>query len=143
MEQRKKDRRVNKKAIVVPERRTGFDRRSDNHTVGHKVAHHLSSNMSLLACLLILINLLNFADLIFTYLALGAGHDEANPFLRYIFINFSPLIGGYLKLGVGFIVTLAIWHLRKYRRMLEATLLILAIYTGIFFYHLFITLRYI
>ncbi len=127
----------------MPERRSGFDRRLANHTVRHKVTWHLRRNEFLLATLLVLINVLNLSDLIFTYLALGAGFAEANPFLRYLFSNFSPILGGYVKLAVGLLVTLTIWLLRKYRRVLEGALLILAIYLLIILYHLFVTLAYI
>lgn len=90
-----------------------------------------------------MINALNLADLAFTYLALRAGYHEANPVLRYLFVNFSPLVGGYIKLAAGLFVTLVIWHFRKYRRILEGTFVIIAIYLSIFLYHLFVTLAYV
>lgn len=143
MDRRKEERRKNRKTLVIPERRTGFDRRSASHTVGHKATWHLRSNEFLLVILLILVNLLNLGDLLFTYLALSAGYQEANPFLRYLFLNFSPLVGGYVKLAMGLLVTAAIWCFRKYRRVLEATLLILAIYLLILLFHLYVTIAFI
>ena len=137
---RKDERRKNKKTLVIPERRTGYDRRSSDHNIGHIITSHLSKNEFLLAALLILINILNLGDLIFTYLALGAGHQEGNPFLRYIFVNYDPVIGGYVKITIGTLVTLIIWVFRQYRRMMEATLIILVIFFSIFFYHLLVTL---
>lgn len=137
---RREERRKNKKILVIPERRTGYDQRTTNHSLGHKVTSHLSKNEFLLAALLILINILNLGDLIFTYLALAAGHEEGNPFLRYIFVNYDPVIGGYVKITIGVLVTLVIWLLRKYRRMMEAAIIILVIFFSIFFYHLFVTL---
>ena len=128
---------------MIPERRTGFDQRTTNHSIGHRVTSHLSKSELLLAALLILINILNLADLVFTYLALGAGHQEANPFLRYVFLNYDPVIGGYIKITIGVLVTLVIWLLRRYRRMMEATLIILAIHFSIFFYHLLVTLFHV
>lgn len=143
IDRRKEERRKNRRTLVMPERRTGFDRRSTNHTLGHRVTWHLRSNEFLLAILLILINLLNLGDLVFTYLALSAGYQEANPFLRYLFLNFSPLVGGYVKLALGLLVTIALWCFRKYKRVLEATLLILAIYLLILLFHLYATLVFV
>ena len=140
MEKRKEERRKNRKLFVLKERRDGFDRRATNQTVGYKLAWELRNNQFLLACVLLLINALNLADLFFTILALRAGHGEANPFLRYLFLNLSPTAGGYVKIASGVLVTLAIWILRKYRRVLETALLILAIYFLIFLFHLYVTL---
>jgi hypothetical protein len=140
MDRRKTERRASKKPFVFIERRTGYDRRTDNHTAGQKITFYLRKNDFLLASLLILINTLNLGDLIFTYLALSAGHSEGNPIMKYLFLNYDPVVGGYFKLSIGFLVTVVLWLLRKHRRAIEAILIILAVLTSIFLYHLAVTL---
>lgn len=90
--------------------------------------------------LLLLINVLNLADLAFTFLALRAGYREANPFMRTLFSQFSALTAGLIKLGIGGAFTLAAWFLRERKGMSIVVMAVLVVYFILFIFHIYVTL---
>lgn len=90
--------------------------------------------------LLLLINVLNLADLAFTYLALGAGYHEGNPFMRELIAVFDTTNAGLIKLGITAAFTLAAWFLRERRGMSIIVMAVLVVYFLLFVFHLYVTL---
>ena len=66
--------------------------------------------------------------------ALDRGAAEANPIMAWLFDQ-GMLMASVFKLGVGVTVALAIWRLRVYRRILELSLLLAAVFTLVLAYH--------
>jgi hypothetical protein len=136
-ERRSTDRR-RRKAFRLHERRSGFDRRQTPRAEWlrpyERLLRRLRDNALLLAALLIAINLLNLADFALTLVALGRGAEEANPVLRPMF-DASPWAAAAFKLGLGFAVSLLVWDGRRYRKLLEVALLVLALYSLVILYH--------
>lgn len=90
--------------------------------------------------LLLLINVLNLADLAFTFLALRAGYSEANPFMRSLFAQFSTLTAGLIKLGIGVAFTVAAWFLRERKGMSIVVMAVVVVYFVLFIFHIYVTL---
>ena len=93
-----------------------------------------------LVLLLLLINTLNFADLAFTFMALRAGYREANPFMRGLFVQFSPVTAGLIKLGFGVAFTIVAWVLRDRKGMTFIVVAVLCVYFVLYLYHMCVTL---
>ena len=126
--------------MVLHERRTGFDRRGS--VSGGAVAagfdgvlRGLRDSPGYLGIVLITVNLLNVVDFLFTLNALAMGASEANPVMKSLF-NMDPLYAGIFKFVAIFAVTLVMWRCRRYRSALQAALLVLAVFTLVFVYHI-------
>ncbi len=91
--------------------------------------------------LLVTVNVLNVADFVLTLNALAAGGGEANPIMRPLFAA-SPVYAGLFKFVAILAVTLIVWQCRRFRRALEAALIMVGIFTVVFFYHIFGLLAY-
>ncbi|MCP4248799.1 MAG: hypothetical protein GY778_17280, partial [bacterium] len=70
-----------------------------------------------------------------TIRALRRGASEANPILSVLF-DYSPAVAGSFKLLVGLGVVWVIWRMRRYRRILEVSLLALAGFGAVLAYQL-------
>jgi hypothetical protein len=139
-ERRSIDRRKRRVSMVLHERRTGFDRRGTVPggaiAAGYDgVLRGLRDSPSHLGIILVTINLLNVVDFLLTLNALAMGAAEANPVMKSLF-NVDPLYAGIFKFIAIFAVTLVMWRCRRYRSALQAALLVLAVFTLVFFYHI-------
>lgn len=94
-----------------------------------------------LVLLLLLINVLNLADLAFTFMALRAGYREANPFMAGMFAHLSPFGAGIVKLSIGATFTLFAWFLRDRKGMTAVVTAVLCIYFVLYIFHIYVTLR--
>jgi len=132
-ERRGRERRVRVVSLRYPEQRTGFDRRV---TARYQVIlDGLRSNPWAIAGLLWFILLLNALDLALTVQALKRGATEANPVMAWL-LEQDMLMASTLKLGLGLAVALTVWQLRKYRRMLELSLVLVGFFGLVLGYHL-------
>ncbi len=76
----------------------------------------------------------NFLDLMLTIRALNRGAIEANPVMRNLFWT-HPVIAAIVKIGVVAAVVLALQRMRRFRRALELSLVLLVGFTVLMFYH--------
>ncbi len=76
----------------------------------------------------------NFIDLHLTIRVLRNGGVEINPIMARL-IAWGPLPAATIKLGVIGIVVLVLLSLRRFRRTLETSLLLLMTYSGLVLYH--------
>ena len=133
------DRRSRCLCIHYPERRCGFDRRLPS--VGRlrraywRLLDRYRDDTRALAWVLAAVLALSLADLLLTLRALELGASEANPIMARL-IGVSPVLAGAFKLAVSLAVLLAIWVLRRYRRVLEASLFLAGGLTLLLAYHL-------
>ncbi len=136
------DRRKKGLSFKLFERREGFDRRKNPQRNGlyYRIfthgALHLRSNYSALITLLLIFNALNIADYVFTLKALRIGFIEINPVMERMFMA-GPIAAGVFKVTLAFIITSIIWIFRKYRLVLEASILFLIVYMLLIGYHIY------
>ena len=76
----------------------------------------------------------NFIDYMLTVRVLRAGGVELNPIMAHLF-EISPTLAAVAKLGSVGLVAIVLLMLRRYRRTLEASLLLLLGFTVLMFYH--------
>ncbi len=119
-ERRATERRTSRTWFRYPERRTGFDRRGVPGVIAWYRDHPRA-----IAATLVTVMLLNLGDLLLTIRALGRGASEINPIMAALFDS-SPALASAVKLLVGAGVVLVIWRMRRYRRILEVSLVALA-----------------
>ena len=131
------ERRVRTVSLRYPEQRTGFDRRATSRYQSALTAYRREPGA--IAAVLGLILALNAADLILTVRALGRGTGEANPLMAWLFDQHTVL-AAIFKLAVGLAVTAVIWRLRRYRRVLELSIVLTALFGLVLSYHLVGTL---
>lgn len=77
-----------------------------------------------LALVLVTVALLNVADLALTLQALEAGASEVNPIMASL-IDWDPLVASVFKAAIVLSVVSVIWVMRRYRQVLEASLVLL------------------
>jgi hypothetical protein len=142
-ERRGADRRQRRVSLVLHERRSGFDRREAGGANGGLtcVLSGLRDRPGTLWVLLFAVNILNLADFLLTLNVLALGGGEANPVLRALFAA-SPAYAGLFKFSAVLIVTLIVWRCRRFRRALEAALIMVGVFAVVFFYHVFGLLAY-
>ena len=119
----------------LPERRTGFDRRSPR-----RVLTWYRDRPRFIAAVLGVVFALNILDLLLTNRALALGAVEANPIMAALF-EVSPALAASLKLLVTGGVVAVIWNMRRYRRILEVSLIALVGFGALVAYQLFSLLR--
>ena len=133
------DRRVRRVSLHYPERRTGFDRRtaaaSDARVAYLRLLHRYRARSAVVALVLGLVVALSLADLLLTLGALERGATEANPVMARLF-DAGPEVAGVVKMGIILAVVAGIWAARRYRRALEASLILLAGFLVLMLYHL-------
>ncbi len=127
-EPRTTERRRTRPRFRYPERRTGFDRRVSTGVIGWYRNHPRA-----IATVLVGVVLLNLADYLLTLRALDRGATEANPFMAVLF-DIHPAAAGFVKTMLGLGVVLTIWQMRRYRRILEVSLVALAGFTLVLAY---------
>ena len=111
------DRRSGRIAMRFPDRRSGFDRRTD----GGVLAWY-RNRPGMIGLVLAAIILLNGADYFLTIIALDRGAQEANPIMRTLF-DHHYVTAGIFKLALAAAAVGIIWRLRRYRRILGVSLI--------------------
>lgn len=134
MERRAVDRRVSRVAVRWPDRRSGFERR-DTPSWWRRLVLAYARRPLAVGLVLGALVLLNAADLWLTVRALDRGAIEVNPVMR-VMLETRPLTAAVFKLSVGFGVAAVLWRLRRYRRILEVSLVLLAGFVVLTGYHL-------
>jgi len=142
------DRRRKTFSLRMKERREGFDRRKKHSAksgIYHKVfrhgALHLRNSEYMLVALLIVFNLLNVLDYGFTLKALDAGFVEGNPVMEKFF-NIGPVAAGAFKFSLALFITSIVWIYRRFRLVLEASIVFLLIYMLLIAYHFYGAIMY-
>lgn len=127
------DRRVRRVSLHYPERRSGFDRREPG--VRQRVLLQYRSRPALVGLVLAVVVALSLVDLLLTLRALDLGATEVNPVMSRL-IAAGPMTAGLIKMGITLAVAGGIWLTRRYRRALEASLVLLAGFVVLTIYHL-------
>ncbi len=133
------DRRVKHLSLRFPDRRLGFTRRQI-HGSSPRIAYHrmlaaYRYRPQALAVVLVTVALLNVADLALTLRALDRGAVELNPIMAML-LGSDPLLASIFKVTIGVGVVVAMWLMRRYRRVLEASLVLLGGFTLLVVYSL-------
>ena len=141
---RRGDRRLHRTPFHFPERRTGFDRRLPR-SAGWSAYYDANlrsyrDSKSMFLLVLATVVVFNYVDYLLTFRVLRAGGIELNPIIAYLF-EISPVLAASIKLGGVGVAVLVLLMLRRYRRTLEASLVLLASYTALMFYHAALALR--
>jgi hypothetical protein len=136
------DRRVRRASLHYPERRSGFDRRLAGpgpiRAAGARLLINYRDRPGAVAAVLGAVVLLNAVDLLLTVRALGLGATELNPVMAEL-LGFDPVVAAVFKLTLVGAVAMGLWTLRRYRRVLEASLLLLGGFLVLTGYHLTLT----
>jgi len=140
--QRRRDRRVRHTPWRFPERRSGFDRRRPGGWRGRYYADLRKYADSRLAFPLVLATIVvfNLIDYVMTVRVLGVGGLELNPIMQHLFET-SMEAAALVKLLAAGAVTLVLLALRRYRRTLEVSLLVMLGYSALTLYHVYLALR--
>jgi len=112
------------------ERRTGFDRRLSEEMVAR-----YRDRPRLLIAVLAAVVVLNLLDYLFTLRALARGATEVNPVMAALF-EFDPAVAGLVKMGIALCIVVSIWGMRRYRRVLQLSLLAVGTLSVLIAYHL-------
>ena len=138
------DRRVRRSPLHFPERRSGFDRRLlDRPGWGgmwdasmRKYRDNRPSFLLVLSTIIVF----NYVDYLLTIRVLRAGGSELNPVMARLF-EISPVMAAVAKMGTVGAAVLVLMLLRRYRRTLEASLILLLAFTALMFYHAAIAIQ--
>lgn len=128
-ERRPTNRRSTRAQFRYPEHRTGFDRRSSGRVSWYR------DRPVLIAAVLGIFVLLNLLDLALTIEVLGRGGTEANPIMSALF-EADPVLAAAVKLVLMGGVAGVIWALRRYRRILQLSLVAVAGFGALVTYQL-------
>lgn len=77
---------------------------------------------------------LNVADVAFTLRALGRGLQEVNPVMAGL-LDAGHGIAAFVKIGVTMVLAVAGWWLRRFRRVIEVALIVIALMSAVVLYH--------
>ena len=130
--------RRQRRRFVFRERRSGFQRRRRQRPSPAAAALdtllvYLRENASALIVVLVVANLLNLFDLVFTLHLLRLGATEGNPLMGQL-LAVGPAQTAVVKLVLMAGVSGLIWSLRRYRLSLLAALFALGVYGSIVLY---------
>jgi hypothetical protein len=132
------DRRQRHTAFYFPERRTGFDRRRSYQSAWRRhydaSLRRLRDSPTMFPLVLATIVVLNYVDYTLTVRVLRAGGAELNPLMALLFET-DPVIAAVAKFGSVGAVVLVLLLLRRYRRTLETSLVLLVGFSALTFYH--------
>lgn len=138
-ERRRTERRRRRVSLVLRERRSGFDRRAAQGSRANSsftcLLTGLRDSPACLGSLLVAVNVFNLADFWLTLNVLALGGGEANPILRPLFAA-GPVYAGSFKFVIVFAVTLIVWSCRRFRRALEAALIMAGAFGAVLVYHI-------
>jgi len=122
-----------------PERRSGFDRR--RAAGGALRASYLRALASYrdspaaIGAVVVGFVVLSAADLVLTLRALEAGATEINPIMAALFES-GPAAAAAFKMTLAAAVGAVIWSTRRYRRILEVSLVAFGLMAALLLYHL-------
>ena len=137
-DRRNGDRRHTRR-LHVPERRTGFDRRVPNGrspvAIYQRILHAYRGRPLAIFLVLVLVTVLNLADLLYTQRALVRGGIELNPVMRFLF-DIHPVWAAVVKASIGMVVVEAIWAFRRFRSALVLSIGAAVGMGALFVYHL-------
>ncbi len=138
------DRRRRRVSLRFPERRSGFDqrrplRRSLSARYGRGILEYREKRFAFLLVLASIV-VFNYIDLLLTMRALELGATEANPIMAWLFES-SPAAAATVKMGISGVVVVVLLALGRYRRVLEASLVIMYAYAALMIYHVIIAIR--
>ena len=130
--------RRRRRELRLRERRSGFERRSVDSS-GLRLAYDRAlvvyrADSVRFWTVLATIVVFNFLDLMLTIRSLDRGAIELNPVMRTLFWT-HPVIAAVVKLGIVGAVALMLQRMRRYRRALEVSLVLLVGFTVLMFYH--------
>lgn len=138
------DRRVRRSRFHFPERRSGFDRRLVERPgwpgMWDASMRKYRDNQQTFLLVLATIIVFNYVDYLLTYRVLRAGGAELNPVMARLF-EISPVVAAVAKMGTVGAAVLVLMLLRRYRRTLEASLILLVAFTALMFYHAAIAIQ--
>lgn len=124
-----------------PERRSGFDRREGDHSrlrnAYDRALREYGARPHRFLLVLATITVFNFLDFVLTIRALRAGSKELNPVMARLF-SISPTVAALAKLGAGGLAVVILLALRRYKRTLEASVVVLLAFTALMFYHVLV-----
>ncbi len=133
------DRRVKRFSFRFPDRRLGFVRRRIRGRPARAAYNRMLAGYrykpQVLALVLGAVAILNIADLVVTLRSVELGAVELNPIMAAL-IDTDPLLASLFKVTIGLGVVAAMWAMRRYRRVLEASLLLLGGFTVVVGYSL-------
>lgn len=132
------DRRTRRVSFHYPERRSGFDRRgtaAPTASIPTRLLSAYRDSPVAIAVAVLAFVALSAADLLLTLRALEAGATEANPVMAALFEQ-GPLAAGAFKMTLAVGVAVVMWAGRRYRRVLELSLLATALMGAVLVYHL-------
>ncbi len=118
------DRRVRRVSFRYPERRTGFDRRMVGVSRYQRFLEAYRRRDGLVAVCLAAVAVLNLVDLVLTRVLIDLGASEANPIMAAL-LAAGTVPAAAAKVAVTVAVVTGVWMLRRYRRMLEFSLVLL------------------
>ncbi len=132
------DRRRRRPALRYPERRTGFDQRECQvqglrGAIDRAMLQYRERRSAFLLVLATIV-VFNYLDLMLTFRAIGRGAVEANPIMAFLFAS-DPVLAAAVKLAIGGGVALTLLALGRFKRVLEASLVILVSFTALMGYH--------
>jgi len=133
------DRRARKTTVHFPERRMGFDRRTNPSAGRVRLAYlgwirRLSESPGRAALLMTAIVVLSIADMAFTFRALDRGLQEVNPVMAGL-LDASHGVAAFVKIGVSVALAAAGWWLRRFRRVIEVALIVVTLMSVVVLYH--------
>ena len=124
--------------FYFPERRSGFDRRLVDRPGWRGMwdagMRSYRDNQTSFLLVLATIIVFNYVDYLLTVRVLRAGGAELNPLMARLF-EISPVVAAAAKMGTVGAAVLVLMLLRRYRRTLEASLVLLLAFTALMFYH--------
>ncbi len=133
------DRRVTRLSLRFPDRRLGFARREGRENrlrVSYdRVLAAYRSKPHAIAMVLLAVAVLNIADLALTLRALELGATELNPIMAAL-LDVDPLLAALFKATIVIGVVAIMWAMRRYRQVLEASLLLLGGFASLVLYSL-------
>jgi len=134
-----------RRTVRFPERRSGFDRRERDHSrlqnAYNRALREYGAKPHRFLLVLATITVFNFLDFVLTIRALHAGSTELNPVMARLF-SISPTVAALAKLGAGGLAVVVLLALRRYKRTLEASLLLLLAFSALMFYHVLVALSF-
>lgn len=135
IERRRTERRTRRVSLHWPERRRGFERRMASP--GRRRYQHALTRYGghpwLLITVLTAVVALNGVDLVLTVHLLHGGAVELNPIMARM-LDVDVALAAAVKVTLGVAVVAVLWMLRRYRRALEASVVILALLVAVVAY---------
>ena len=140
VERRRSDRRTRRSGVHFPERRLGFDERSDATASPRRLAYRawvrrVSESPWKSAALMGSIVALAIADIAFTFAALDRGLEELNPVMVFL-LDSGHGLAAVVKVGITALLAALGWWFRRFRRVIDVGVFVAGLMSLVFVYHL-------